>query len=141
MNGCNIDKKEVENLNLLGVFFYVFGGIVALFSLLPIFHFFMGLLIVCLPNQEPAQVPIKAMGIMFIIFALIFITIGECIAVALIIAGRKLRQQKAYMYCFVMSAVVCIFTPLGTVLGVFSIIELNKERVRHIFECKQTGGG
>ena len=51
----------------------------------------------------------------------------------LAVAGRRLAQRRSYMFCMVMAGVACMLTPVGTVLGVFTIIVLNRPSVRRLF--------
>jgi hypothetical protein len=37
------------------------------------------------------------------------------------------------MFSFVMAAVMCMFVPFGTILGVFTIIVLSKESVLRLY--------
>ena len=37
------------------------------------------------------------------------------------------------MYCLVVAAIECLFIPFGTVLGVFTIVVLNRSSVRSLF--------
>jgi hypothetical protein len=38
--------------------------------------------------------------------------------------------------CFAMAGVECIFMPFGTVLGVFTILVLNRQSVKELFAPK-----
>ena len=48
-------------------------------------------------------------------------------------AGRNIARHRSYTYCFVVSCIICLFMPLGTILGVFSIIVLLRDSVKGIF--------
>lgn len=64
------------------------------------------------------------------LFGLIF---GMSLAVALFLTGRWLAARKHPTFCFVVSCIQCINMPLGTLLGVFTIIVLNRPSVRALF--------
>jgi hypothetical protein len=49
------------------------------------------------------------------------------------LAGWFLLKKKHHMFCVVMGGVACTFTPLGTALGVFTIIMLMKPTVKALF--------
>jgi hypothetical protein len=49
------------------------------------------------------------------------------------LAGRFLARRRHHTFCMVIAAVACTFMPLGTVLGVFSLIVLSRESVRESF--------
>jgi len=61
------------------------------------------------------------------------ITLGLAFAVCLVVAGRKLAQQSGYTFCLVMAALSCLVVPLGTVLGVFTILVLLRPTVKERF--------
>jgi hypothetical protein len=48
--------------------------------------------------------------------------------------GWAIHRRKWHLYCMVISGLLCISFPLGTALGVFSIITLSKPEVRKLFE-------
>ena len=50
------------------------------------------------------------------------------------LAGRYLTQHRSYIFCLVMAALSCAFFPFGTVLGVFTIVLLQKDAVRQLFD-------
>jgi hypothetical protein len=58
---------------------------------------------------------------------------GWIFAGFVITAGRFLAKRKHHTFCVVMGAVECIFMPFGTVLGVFTLIVLTRESVKHLF--------
>ena len=50
------------------------------------------------------------------------------------LAGWWLAKRKHYWFCFVVACLACAFSPLGTVLGVFTIIVLLRPSVKALFE-------
>lgn len=61
-----------------------------------------------------------------------------CIAVVvyatcLIVAGRLLTDHRGFMFCMSVAMVNCLFMPLGTVLGVLTIIVLCRPSVMLLF--------
>lgn len=129
-------NNDEEHLKLLAIFHYVVAGIVALFSMIPIIHLVIGLFIVfgarhmAAPGQPP---PPAFLGWFFIFIALCFIAGGLILASCIFLAGRFLARRRHYKFCFVMAAVECVVMPFGTVLGVFSIMTLNRESVKQLF--------
>lgn len=107
-----------------------------LFSCLPLFHVAMG--IAMLTGSffgEVASVPPPAiMGWMFLIMGTFFVLGGWACAVCILIAGRKLRRRRNRTFCLVVAGIECIFMPFGTVLGVFTLVQLSKDSVRALFD-------
>jgi len=55
------------------------------------------------------------------------------------VAGRFTARQKHDTFCFVMACVECLFMPLGTVLGVFTILVLNRQGVKELVNPRAPG--
>ena len=64
---------------------------------------------------------------------LCMLVIGVAYSACMALAGRYLTQHRHYIFCLVMAALSCAFFPFGTVLGVFTIIVLQKDSVRQLF--------
>ena len=58
---------------------------------------------------------------------------GWSLAVCILLAGRFLSQHKHYMFCLVIAGLLCMITPFGTMLGVFTIIVLVRPSVKLLF--------
>jgi hypothetical protein len=68
-----------------------------------------------------------------VVFASVLILVGWTFAVLVLIAGRFIARRKHYTLCFVMACVDCLSVPFGTVLGVFTILVLNRQSVKELF--------
>ena len=130
--------QNAEQLRLLSIFHYIIGAIMALFSLFPVIHLAMGIAMVAgvFDNPNQGQPPPTWFGWFFILFALTFIVIGLAVATCVLIAGRNLSRRTGYMFCFVVACIECLFMPFGTILGVFTIVVLNRQGVRELFAPK-----
>jgi hypothetical protein len=124
-----------EHLKLLSIFHYVVSGLAAFFACIPIIHLVIGLFLILAPqklgpgsNQPPAFI-----GWFFVAFAAVFILLGWTFAVLVLIVARFIARRKHYTFCFVMACVECLFMPFGTVLGVFTILVLNRASVKGLF--------
>ena len=125
-------NKDLEHLKLLWIFHYVDAGMTAVIACIPFLHFFMGLALAtgAFPDTDPDAQPI---GIAIMVIAGFFILAGWTLAVLIAFAGRSLQTRKRYTYCLVMAGINCIFIPIGTVLGVFTIIVLTRDSVKSLF--------
>jgi hypothetical protein len=54
-------------------------------------------------------------------------------AVLVLVAGSFIARRTHYTFCFVAACVECLFMPFGTVLGVFTILVLNRQSVKGLF--------
>jgi hypothetical protein len=130
--------QDAEHLRLLSIFHYIVAGFQALSALLPVFHLVIGLGLVFAPEWmgegEENPLPAQLMGGFFALFAGAWILAGLTMAACLVIAGRALAQRKRRTFCLViagLTAATCM--PLGTVLGVFTIVVLSRPSVVGLF--------
>lgn len=128
--------EDADHLRLLSIFHYILSGLTALCSMFPIIHLTVGLFMVfgrdrfTGPGQSP---PPAIIGFLFVIMACVMIAIGLTLSALMLFAGRGLSQRKRYNFCFVMACIECLFMPFGTVLGVFTIVVLNRRSVKQLF--------
>ena len=137
-----MNSEDIRRLDLLALFHCILGGITALFSCLPFMHVFMGLAIVSgkFFNDPHGSGPPRFFGWMFVIMGSLFILFGWCLAALMVVAGRKLKRRKNRIFCMIVAGAECMFMPLGTVLGVFTLIALSKDATREMF-AEPTGRG
>lgn len=128
--------QDDQHLQLLSIFHYVVGGLIALFSLFPLIHLAMGLGMVTgtfpADNAEDAQA-LRAVGGAFACFAGGLILGGLALAGCVAAAGAFLARRVRYTFCLVVAAVECLFMPFGTVLGVFTLVVLMRDPVKRKF--------
>ncbi len=127
--------QDDEHLRLLSIFHYIGGGLMGLGAFLPVVHLIVGLLFIFAPHRMGSEGPPAPalFGLTFVIFAGVFIVAGLICAGLVIAAGRFLASRRHYLFCLVIAAIECTFFPLGTALGVFTIIVLSRESVKQSF--------
>ena len=136
MNSAN---RNAEHLNVLAVFHYVAAGLIALTACIPIIHLVIGVVMLVAPQAiDRGHGPPTWVGLLFIAIAGLVIALGWLLAIAVLFAGRCLAKRRSYMYCLVVAGVLCVLVPLGTVLGVFSIVVLLRPDVKSLFEPQPT---
>ncbi len=135
-------SQDADHVRLLSIFYYVYGGITALMSLIPIVHVAMGIAIVSgaipMPSGPSAPPPpvfagFHAFGWLFIAIGGTIIIIGETMAALALFTARFLSQRHHHTFCIVVAAINCLHMPLGTALGVFSLIVLSRPSVKLMF--------
>jgi hypothetical protein len=128
-------SQDQEHLHLLSVFHYVVGGLMALFSLIPVVHLAIGLGIVsgALADKGGPEPFGVLMGWFLVVFAAGWIVVGLATAACVLLAARYLKERTHYTFCTVIAGVCCVFMPFGTVLGVFSLIVLLRPSVKELF--------
>jgi hypothetical protein len=132
-------NQDSEHLRLLAIFHYIVAGVAAFCSLFPLLYTVMGFVFVALSHHPPAspmqQPPPAALGWVFVALGIFLFLIGVVFAIVLAFAGRSLSQRKHYWFAFVVACIECIFIPLGTILGAFTIIVLSRESVKTLFSA------
>jgi len=132
----NADNRDLDHIRLLTIFHYVMGGLIGFVSCIPVIHLAIGIFMILNPGtfQSEGQeaTPVWA-GWLFAILGGVFILMGWSFAICIILAGRFLNQRKNYLYCMIMAGILCLFMPLGTLLGVFTIIVLMRQTVKDLF--------
>lgn len=125
--------KDEKHLDQLSLGFKIYAGLNALISCIPFLHLFMGIMIVTGGFGNEKGGPPPEFGWFFIIGAAIFIALGWTLSICNFYTGKFLKERRRYMFCFVMSCINCASMPLGTILGVFSLVTLTRAEVKVIF--------
>ena len=134
-------ERDTEQLNLLGIFHYVVGGLAALFSFFPLFYSVIGGFLLYAaehPGPNNQEAPPVFLGWIFIVLGAVFFLAGVTMAVCILIAGRCLSRRNGYSFALVIACIECLFVPFGTILGVFTIVALSRESVKALFSGAET---
>lgn len=128
--------EEENHLDYLKIGHYVVGGLGCLFAYLPLIHVAAGIFFLTggmeMQNGEVAQTP-DMFGWTFVIMGSVFFLLGQACAITIIISGRFLGKRKNYPFSFVVACILCALFPIGTILGVFTIIVLSKDTVKKLY--------
>lgn len=123
-----IDQSDSEHLRLLGIFGYIYAGLECFMGILAAIYMGVGFTIVM--NNEP-------MGWMFVGFGALISGWIVVSAVLSFLAARWISLGKNWLFCIIVSGLHCASFPLGTGLGVFSIIVLCRPSVKAWFASKR----
>lgn len=132
-------NQDREHLRLLAIFHYVLAGLAAFFGSFPLIHFFVGLAIVRGGADGPAG-HVRGFGYLFMAIGGAFVLLGWTLAVLALLAARRLSDRRDRRFCLVVAGIECLFMPLGTLLGVFTILVLTRESVPALFEGAPEAG-
>lgn len=133
--------RDDEHLKLLAIFHYVFAGLAALAGLFPLLHVALGLALASgtFKDQTTGEAPPEEIGWVIAGFAGALVVMGLSFAALTAFAARSMQQRRRHTFVQVVSGVMCLFMPIGTVLGVFTIVVLSRESVRQQFLAEQRG--
>ncbi len=132
--------EDESHLDSLAIAHYVVGALMALFACVPLFHMFIGLSIALnigdigqALNEADGGGPPALFGWFFFGVGFLCFLFGQMVAISVILSGRFIKQRKNYLFTFILACLACMFVPIGTVLGVFTIIVLSRESVKVLY--------
>lgn len=129
--------KDKQHLQVLSIFHYVFAGLTGFVSLFFLIYIFIGIMVLVMPEKSAGQEAAMFIGWIFIVIGSIVIAFSWTIAGLLIAAGRNLTKHRKHTFCLVVAGFSCIFMPLGTILGIFTLVVLMRPSVKVMFDDQQ----
>jgi hypothetical protein len=134
-------KADADHLRLLSIFHYVGAGLAALGLGFIFVHYLFFHAFLDNPemwrNQKGAVPPPKEFFAMFkwfyVAFGVWFVVSG----ILNVLSGVFISRRKFRTFSLIVAVMNCIHIPLGTVLGVFTIIVLLRPSVREVYETSQ----
>ena len=136
--------EDAEHIRMLSIFHYVLAGLAVLAGFFPAIYLVFGVVIVSgvIPASSAGSggPPPDAFGWMFVAIGALGLLMVWGWAVSLFLAGRWIAARKNRTFCFVVAAISCAGFPLGTALGVFTIMVLQRPSVRALFDSPSPGG-
>lgn len=127
-------NEDLEHLRLLSIFHYVMAALTALFTLIPVVHLLFGMALSFGWGDFEHDAPPAFVGWLLSCIAGMLILLGGTYAVCLALAGRSLARHRNWVFCMVIAGISCTIMPVGTILGVFTMVVLNRTSVRALFE-------
>ena len=130
-----LSDQDREHLRLLSIFHFVVAAATAGFASIFLVHLAIGLGALIWPARFGPKPPDVMFGVLFTILGGGAVLAGWTLAALLVVAGRFLRRQVHHTFCLVVAAVACVCCqPLGTILGVFTILVLLRPGVKAAFQ-------
>lgn len=125
--------EQKNNIELLSTLHYVWGGITLFASLFVLIYVLVGagLLFSGMGSGELAE---QFTGGVFMLFGLFGFLLVVAIGIMSILCGKYLKERRNRMFCLVISALSCANAPLGLLLGIFTIMEIEKPEIKKEFE-------
>lgn len=135
-------NKDAGHLKLLAIFHFIFAGLGLLgYLFLGLHYAFMNMMF---NNPEmwkgkdgkegrpPPPEMFMFFKIFYIVFA-IFLTVGILMN---LLSGLFLRKRKNRLFSMIVAGIDCLQMPLGTILGVFTLVVLNRDSVAEAYSKK-----
>lgn len=125
-----LTNDDISQLNALALAHYIIGGLGVVFSLFPLLYVALG--VAMLSGALDADAPPIA-GWLFVGIGITIVILGEAASICVMLSGKHLKRRTGYTFSFVVACVSCISVPVGTILGVLTIIVLSRPAVKAAF--------
>lgn len=127
-------ENQKNNLDTFKTLHMVHGILALATSILPLIYVGLGTWFTLGEFPGANEAPPAEFGVLMIIFGLVFFLLILTFGILQLYAAKFIGQRKNYNFVFVMAVVTCLTGMLGLILGIFSIIELNKPHVKELFD-------
>ncbi|MGJ7901579.1 hypothetical protein [Lysobacter sp. 1R34A] len=125
------NPQDASQLKTLSILHYVFAALYLLPLLMAFLYVFMGVAI--LKGGIHSQPGDEVGGWVLIGVAVALFLVAVIGGSLTFLAGRRLSQRRGRTLCMVVACISCLSVPLGTALGVFSLIVLSRPSVKALF--------
>lgn len=136
----NMVDKDVSDLKMLSIFWYVLAGLQALGACIFLLYIGFGLVMMVLggaagagSGEAGAAVPFLGMGAFMLCLGIVPLAIIGTIAYLNYVVGKSLPQRRNLTLIYVMAGLACLGFPLGTVLGVFTFMVVSRPSIKATF--------
>ena len=126
-------NRDEEHLRVLSILYYVWGGLSVVGAcFMGAYAVIGGTVLTAVSQSEREPAAAWAGAVVFVVMGGLFLLLAA-LAWLTILTGRYLAQRRRYTFCLVMAIVTCLSVPLGTVLGIFTLIVLQRPSVKQLF--------
>jgi hypothetical protein len=126
-------QKDEEHLRYLVIGNYVYAAFhaIALVAMIGVVLLVSGAFAFGQPPIKAEDLPIA--GAVGVFVAIVAISIPLISTVLQFLLARFLEQRKHHTYCFVISILNCLSVPIGTILGVLTLVVMMRPTVQNLF--------
>jgi hypothetical protein len=121
---------DESHLRTLSILHYVFGGLLLLGGLFCLIYMGIGVAMIASGGSRSDTM---VGGVVLLVIGLVIGAFIGVKAALLIWAGACLGARQRPLLCTIAAAISCMNFPLGTALGVFTLIVLNRPAVKAAF--------
>jgi hypothetical protein len=131
--------EDESHLNTLAICHFVYAGFHALFGLMGLIYVVFGVLLATASISGgggsgaggPPPAAVGGIVAAFGVFITLFVwTMAACVAYS----GMSLKKRQRRVFSFVVACVCCMNVPLGTALGIFTLVVLSRQSVKAIYD-------
>jgi hypothetical protein len=129
--------EDEGHLNTLAICHFIYGGLVGLGGLFGIIYVALGLFMAAgsmgASGGAGGPPPAAVGGILAAIGGFITLFLWA-LAGCVVYSGLSLRRRRRRVFSIVVACFCCMNIPLGTALGVFTLLVLARESVKRLYE-------
>ena len=126
-------EKVREHLKLLAIFYYVFGGLTMLGVCFATIYIAFGAVIFAASAENSGNAPPAFVGGIVAGLGVIIAVFCGALGGLQIYVGRCLTRQRNRTLCIVMACLCLLSFPLGTLLGIFTLVVVFKPEAEEMF--------
>jgi hypothetical protein len=131
-------RRDIEHLNALAICHFIYAGLELLAVAAGVLYLVLGIVVLNAPPPSgppgAPPPPVAFIGWLFIGLGSFIALLSLAGAIATLIAGLDLRKHRRWTFSFVMAFVNAVVGfPIGTVLGVFTILVLLRPSVKDLY--------
>ena len=130
-------KVDADHLRLLAIFHFVGAGLALVGLLFLVVHYSFMNVFFSNPKMWEGQKGGPSPGEFFAVFKWLYVFFGlwfvTCFALN-VISGLSLLAGKRRVFSLIVAGLNCVHMPLGTILGVFTIVVLLRDSVRELYD-------
>jgi uncharacterized membrane protein YedE/YeeE len=126
-----LSAEDESQLNLLAVFYFIYAGLVALVGLFFGIYIVLGIALATDPTVSSGSgPPPAAIGGIFAAIGAIAMLLMWGKAALLVWSAISLRARRRWVVSFVVACITALNIPIGTALGIFTLVVLNRPSVK-----------
>jgi hypothetical protein len=132
----NQTRRDDDHLTLLSVFYYVAAALLLVWTVFPLLHLGFGTWLALHPESFGVEAArqTRILGGIFMGLASAWLLFALAMATTLFLVAGSLARRRRYVFCLVAAGVLAVLcVPLGTVLGVLTIVVLLRPSVKEAF--------
>lgn len=135
--------EDLRQLDLLSTFHYAYAAVLGLGAAYMLVLVFAGLTAFARPGlSDPGDAQLAgALSVAALVAGAVGFAMIAALTAATIVAGERLRRGTHRTYCMVVAAVNSLSVPIGTVLGIVTLVILMRPSVADRFAHESDGGG
>lgn len=132
----NQERRDIEQIKVLAIFHFVFASLALVGTAFLAVHYVMMHTVFANPEMWKSQHEAPPPKAFFDAFIWFYVFMGVFLVIGLILnalSGFFLLRKRNRLFSIIIAGLDCLQIPFGTVLGVFTLILLSRDSVRHLY--------